>query len=307
MEVTVPSLLDGVRVDRAVALLAGVSRATAAELVERGAVELDGRPVTTRSAPLRAGASLSVALPETAEQIVEAEPDVVVPVVAEDEDVIVVDKPPGLVVHPGAGRERGTLVAGLLARYPELSELPAAGLGDPARPGIVHRLDRGTSGLLVVARSARAYRSLTEQLAARQVHRRYLALVAGIVADERGVVDAPLGRSTRQPTKMAVVAGGREARTAYRVLGRDEGPPPVSLLSLELETGRTHQIRVHLSAIGHPVVGDDLYGRPDGRLAEGRLFLHSTELSFAHPADGRPVGFESPLPEDLAALVPGGG
>jgi 23S rRNA pseudouridine1911/1915/1917 synthase len=307
MIVTVPTALDGVRVDRAVALLADVSRAQAADLVAEGRVVVDGVAVATRSTALVAGSTLAVDLPDAAPAGVEPEPDVELVVVHADADVIVVDKPPGLVVHPGAGHDRGTLVAGLVARFPDL-----AGVGDdPYRPGIFHRLDRGTSGLLAVARTAAAYESLTAQLAARTVGRRYVALVTGHVAEDRGVVDAPIGRSGRTPTKMAVAAHGRPARTAYRVLRRLDAVPgldrPSTLLVLALETGRTHQIRVHLAAIGHPVVGDDRYGgsgRVGGKaLRPGRLFLHAARLAFDHPGNGRWVEWTSPLPDDLAALT----
>lgn len=302
---SVPASLAGVRVDRAVSLLTGVSRAVAADLVERGQVRLGDEPVRARSLHVVAGQSLVVLLPE---------PEALVPdeavryeVVHEDEALIVVDKPPGLVVHPGAGSSRGTLAAGLLARDPGI-----AGVGDPRRPGIVHRLDRGTSGLLVVARTPDAYAALGAQLAARTVGRRYVALVAGHLASDRGVVDAPIGRSDRSPTKMAVAASGRPARTSYEVLERLEvragasAPARVraSLVSCTLETGRTHQIRVHLSAIGHPVVGDDRYGHPPrGVVAPGRLFLHAAELSLDHPTTGRRVSWTSPLPEDLTRVL----
>jgi len=311
--VSVPALLDGVRLDRAVSLLTGVSRARAAQLVAGGLVRVGGARATGRSQPLAEGVVLEIELPPERPTGPRADPGVALQVVHEDADVIVVDKPAGLVVHPGAGRRDGTMVSGLLARFPELAELAASGVADPERPGIVHRLDRGTSGLLAVARSERAYRSLTAQLAARTVERRYEALVAGSVEEERGVVEAPIGRSTRTPTRMAVSAEGRPARTAYRVLGRYREPLDATLLELALETGRTHQIRVHLAAIGHPVVGDDRYGTagPGGRrarvggglLAPGRLFLHAAALGFEHPATGEHVSWFSPLPADLLAVL----
>ncbi|HVX22912.1 MAG TPA: RluA family pseudouridine synthase [Acidimicrobiales bacterium] len=298
---TVPAVLDGVRVDRAVALLYDLSRSAAADLVAAGRVVVDGRPVTTRSAPLAAGAALAVDLPPADDGRPVAEPGVAFEVVHADDQVVVVDKPAGLVVHPGAGHAGGTLVSGLLARFPDL-----AAVGDPARPGIVHRLDRGTSGLLVVARTDLAYQSLAGQLAARTVGRRYLALATGQLADDQGVVDAPIGRSTRTPTKMAVTAHGRPARTGYRVLRRFDALPGVgqaTLLALTLETGRTHQIRVHLAAIGHPVVGDDRYGTGTDRLAPGRLFLHAARLGFEHPGTAAWVEWTSPLPADLEAVT----
>ena len=299
--ITVPALLDGVRVDRAVAMLAEVSRAQAAALVSAGRVRVDGQVVGARSQLLRSGSSLEID-PVGEGPVLEAEPDVAFGVVYEDDQLVVVDKPAGLVVHPGAGRRHGTLVSGLLARYPDL-----ASVGDPARPGIVHRLDRGTSGLLVVARTEVVYRSLVAQLSARTASRRYLALAAGEVGEERGVVEAPVGRSNRTPTRMAVSRDGRPARTRYRTLRRYLEPLPSSLLAVALDTGRTHQIRVHLAAIGHPVVGDDRYG-PGGRvggslLPGGRLFLHAAELTLDHPVTGERVGWRSPLPADLGSLL----
>lgn len=293
----VPGTLDGVRVDRAVAMVTGLPRSVVATLVAEGRVTVDGMAVTARSLPLAAGAELEVEVPPPADPVPPPDPAIEVRVVHEDDELVVVDKAAGVVVHPGAGHERDTLVSGLLARYPSL-----AGVGDPARPGIVHRLDRGTSGLLVVARTADAHRALAAQLAARTAGRRYLALVGGHVEEEEGVVDAPIGRSDRSPTRMAVAAHGRPARTGYRVLARYEHPFPATFLAVRLETGRTHQVRVHLAAIGHPVVGDDRYGGP---VVTGldRLFLHAAELSLDHPRTGRRCTWRSPLPDELAAVV----
>jgi 23S rRNA pseudouridine1911/1915/1917 synthase len=302
VELTVPALLDGVRVDRAVAMLGDVSRAVAAELVTTGQVRVDGRPVTTRSVTLAAGSTLEVVLPPDRPASPTPDPSVVLDLVHEDDQVLVVDKPAGLVVHPGAGHRDGTLVAGILARYPDVGLLGGS-VCPPERPGIVHRLDRGTSGLLAVARTELAYESLVSQLAARTVERRYLALAEGLMADDRGVVEAPIGRSARTPTKMTVSAQGRRARTGYRVVDRDPGPPPTTLVVLTLETGRTHQIRVHLAAIGHPVVGDDRYGAPRGPAGE-RLFLHAARLGFDHPTTGERLRFTSPLPAELAGRRP---
>jgi 23S rRNA pseudouridine1911/1915/1917 synthase len=296
----VPALLGGVRVDRGVAMLANVSRTEASALIAAGRVHVDGVAVTVGRALLRQGATITVAVPEDSDDAVAAEPGVDFAVVHADDEVVVVDKPAGLVVHPGAGHTEGTLVGGLLSRFPDLAELVSAGVCSADRPGIVHRLDKGTSGLLVVARTEGAYRTLGAQLADRSMDRRYLALVEGEVADDRGEVDAPIGRSTRTPTKMAIAAGGRPARTGYTVLERRGGPPrPTTLVELKLESGRTHQIRVHMAAIGHPVVGDARYGTPDRRLPGGRFFLHAFSLAFTHPASGERVTYSSPLPADL--------
>jgi len=303
LDVVVPPLLDAVRVDRAVAMLTGLTRSEAAALVSAGAVTLDEVVVARGSVALRAGQRLFAVLPADEGDAVAADPSVEVRVLVEDDAFLVVDKPPGLVVHPGAGHKDGTLVAGLLARYPELEAVGRVEGSSPSRPGIVQRLDKGTSGVLVVARTPASYRSLTAQLQARSVERVYLGLVEGSVADERGVIDAPIGRSQRTPTKMAVRAGGRPARTAYQVLERREGPTR-TLLELRLESGRTHQIRVHLSAIGRPIVNDPRYGsRREPALEEGRVFLHATVLAFDHPVTGERVRTTVELPGDLAALL----
>jgi 23S rRNA pseudouridine1911/1915/1917 synthase len=298
--VEVPSLLSGVRVDRGVAMMADVSRAVAAELVAAGRVLVDGVAVGVGRTELREGSVLTVHLPDPGTDRVAPDSGVAFEVVHADGEVVVVDKPAGLVVHPGAGHRDGTLVGGLLARFPDLAELVASGVCAADRPGIVHRLDKGTSGLMAVARTAMAYESLVGQLAARSMERRYLALVEGEVADDRGEIDAPIGRSGRTPTKMAIAAGGKAARTGYTVVERRAGPPPTTLVELRLQSGRTHQIRVHMAAIGHPVVGDARYGTPDRLLGSGRFFLHAFRLAFTHPRSGARLEFSSALPEDLA-------
>jgi 23S rRNA pseudouridine1911/1915/1917 synthase len=286
-------------------MVADVSRAVAARLVEAGRVLVDGAPVLSGRVPLREGTILTVELPEAASATPAAEPGVQFSVVHADADVAVIDKPAGLVVHPGAGHALGTLVGGLLAEFPDLADLVAAGVCPPDRPGIVHRLDKGTSGLLAIARTAAAYESLVAQLATRTMERKYLALVTGLVTDDRGEVDAPIGRSVRTPTKMAVTPRGRAARTAYTVLERRgvDSVAPTTLLELSLQSGRTHQVRVHMAAIGHPVVGDARYGTPDKRLGSGRFFLHAARLAFDHPVTGARSEFTSPLPGDLEGYL----
>lgn len=309
MEAPVSAALDGERVDRAIALLTGLPRAEVAGLVEAGAVRVDGRPVDARGRRVRAGQLLAVDLPEPAGGGgLEPDPAVAVPVVYEDPDLLVVDKPAGLVVHPGAGNRTGTLVQGLLARYPDLAGLADEEEGVADRPGIVHRLDKGTSGLLVVARTPAARAALVAALAAHRVERRYAALARGAVDADEGLVDAPLGRSSRDPTRITVQAGGREARTRYRVEARFTTPEVLTLLECRLETGRTHQIRVHLTAIGHPIVGDPRYGgrragAAAGLLPPDRPWLHAGALAFAHPRTGEALAFRSPLPADLQAVL----
>jgi 23S rRNA pseudouridine1911/1915/1917 synthase len=306
LTLAVPASLDGVRVDKAVALMADLSRSAVNDLVAAGRVRVDGTVVRSRSTVLRLGQELVVEQgDDPGPGPMEGDRSVVFEVVHADDDVIVVDKPAGLIVHPGAGHRTGTLVQGLVARYPELRSVGEAAGTDPDRPGIVHRLDRGTSGLMVVARSVDAYHSLVAQLGARTVTRRYRALVLGTVEGESGMVDAPIGRSVSSPTRMSVSRKGKEARTRYRVEQRFSQPSPCTLVTATLETGRTHQIRVHLAAIGHPVVGDAVYSQ-DRVLAGStvaRPFLHAYGLSFDHPGTGQPVSWSSDLPDDLAAQL----
>ncbi len=295
----VPLALAGERLDRVVAIITGVSRSDAAALVSAGGAVVDGVPALSGKVRMTEGQHLVLdlsALPSP--QLPEPDPTVDVPVVYMDDDVIVIDKPAGLVVHPGAGHPTGTLVNGLLARFPEIAQV-----GDPARPGIVHRLDVGTSGLLVVARTEVAYRSLVAALASRVVGRRYLALVWGRPASPIGVIEAPIGRDHRDPMKMAVVVDGKPARTHYRVLRSYRGDADVSELECRLETGRTHQIRVHLAAIGHPVVGDGTYGGARSALTPLRPVLHAAALSFEHPVSHETLSFTSPLPSDLQQVL----
>ncbi|MHB1444508.1 MAG: RluA family pseudouridine synthase [Acidimicrobiales bacterium] len=301
----VPAALDGQRLDRVLSMATGLARSQVHDLVVDRAVAVDGVVEDRPGRRLSAGQVVVADLPGAVLGGPEADPDVALSVVHEDEWLLVIDKAPGVVVHPGAGSQGRTLVNGLLARYPEL-----AGVGQPDRPGIVHRLDKGTSGLLLVARTPAAYEALTAMLAAREVSRRYVALVEGLVASDRGVVDAPVGRSARQPTRMAVSAAGREARTSYTVVRRFP-LAGMSLLHCHLETGRTHQIRVHLTSIGHPVVGDRQYRRPprpgSAAAPEGavpsRPFLHAAELRLEHPAGTGPLMVLSPLPPDLTAAL----
>ena len=293
---TVPAALAGERLDRVVALILDVSRSVASTVVESGGARVDGQPCISGKLRLVEGQEVAVdpgAVPVSS--LPAPDPSVEFGVVHVDDDVIVVDKPAGLVVHPGAGNADGTLVNGLLARFPEL-----AGVGEPHRPGIVHRLDAGSSGLLVVARTQDAADALIGQFASHSATRAYLALVWGYPEATHGVIDAPIGRSRQDPLRMAVVADGRPSRTEYRVLQRFDRPAELALLDCRLETGRTHQIRVHLSSINHPLVGDPVYGQRRPRLQLERPFLHAAELAFVHPGSGERVEFRSPLADDLA-------
>ena len=295
----IPDALDGERIDRVVALLTDCSRAEAVDLIVGEGVAVGDRTPTKPSQRLAAGATVRILRdPGRAAEGVVADPAGEFGVVHEDDDLIVVDKPPGLVVHPGAGHSGSTLVHGLIARYPELAEV-----GEPLRPGLVHRLDRGTSGLLVVARTPAAYEDLVAQLASHEVRRIYTALAWRHLEYAQGVVDAPIGRSRRDPLRMTVAVDGRPSRTHYHVDAEYSDPIEASLLTCQLETGRTHQIRVHLASIGHAVVGDDTYGGVRRSFAAPRPFLHARELAFTHPGTGDEVLFTSPLPDDLSTVL----
>ncbi len=296
----VPAALAGERIDRVVAMITGASRARVTEWLEAGLVSSNGVVIATRSRRVDEGDVVFVDVePDEGPRPLVPEPQIDVPIVFLDDDVIVIDKPAGLVVHPGAGNATGTLVQAMLAVHPEI-----AAVGEPDRPGVVHRLDKDTSGLMLMARSPVAHEELSAMLAAHEVERTYLTLVWGIPEARSGLVDAPIGRSAREPTKMVVSAQGRDARTRYTVLESFTDPVPCALVECRLETGRTHQIRVHMAAIGHAVVGDDRYRGTRPALTTPRMFLHSAALAFDHPV--RPeehLEFLSDLPSDLASVL----
>lgn len=311
--VVVPGSLHGERADRGLALLSGMTRSQAARLVSAGHVKVGAHTLSSGSRKLNKGEVLEVDVPEGSLAVPapfavpSGAPVPEATVIYADADIVVVDKPAGLVVHPGAGHPAGTLVDQLLAEFPDM-----AGTGtDGQRPGIVHRIDKGTSGLLMVARNPAAYSALVAQLSSRAVERRYLAIVHGEVEADEGIIDAPLGRSQRDRVKVSVMEGGRSARTRYRAVSRATVPLEASLLTCRLETGRTHQIRAHMTAIGHPVLLDERYAKAR-LLAAARLalpwlerpWLHAAYLGFKHPGDGRAMSFASSLPEDLARCLP---
>ncbi|WP_047866340.1 RluA family pseudouridine synthase [Rubrobacter aplysinae] len=291
--------MGGERLDRLVSLGTGMSRSAARRAVEEGLVEAGGERRTSPS--YRVGSGETVVVETTAEPGVQAE-EIPVPVVYEDAHLLVVDKPAGLVVHPGAGNPSGTLVNALVSRG-------IIGGDDPVRPGVVHRLDRDTSGLLALSKSEEAYGGLVEQLSERSVGRIYRAVVLGSGLPRTGTVDSPVGRHPENPTLMA--AGlGKKAVTHFQTLaavsgdkGEDKGG--YTMLRVRLETGRTHQIRVHLAAIGHPVYADPLYGTRVGGARGARLWLHAESLSFIHPVTGEPLEFEAGIPWDLLASASG--
>jgi 23S rRNA pseudouridine1911/1915/1917 synthase len=279
---------DAPRLDQYLAaLLPGQSRSQVQRLIADGQVRLNDAPVRAATR-LRAGDRLTWVVPAPQPTRLEAEP-MDLRVVYEDDDLMVIDKPAGLVVHPGPGHSTGTLVHGLLGRGPGWSTI-----GGVERPGIVHRLDRDTSGLMVVARNDQAHRELARQLQERIMTRRYRAIVVGEVADPAARIEARIGRDPKNRQRMAVVAGGREAITEFRRLALAGGH---SLLAVTLGTGRTHQIRVHLAYIHHPVLGDPIYGRRSPLIA--RPALHAEALTLRHPKTRKSMTWESPPPEDF--------
>lgn len=289
--VVVPADLSGVRADRVIAEVLELPRSHVREIIDAGGATRGGVPVRP-SDKLSADTSLIVEVP-TEDVDLLPDPDVAFSVLYEDRDIVVVDKPIGLIVHPGSGKVMGTLANGLLSRYPEIE-----GVGQVDRWGIVHRLDRDTSGVMVVARTQGAYERLVEMMRSRTITRRYLAAVAGTFTNTTGTIDAPVGRDPENPTRMGITRSGRAAVTHYRRLAQ-WSDRQVALLSVTLETGRTHQIRVHMRAIEAPVLGDSAYGRRGVVGDPGRPWLHARQLSFKHPTDDSSVDIISELPADL--------
>jgi 23S rRNA pseudouridine1911/1915/1917 synthase len=302
-ELTVPDGTKPVRVDRFVTDVTGLSRSHVQKLISAGHLTASGLPLRA-NAIVGGGARLTLVVPPAASVDLVPEPEIHVPVVYEDDDVLIIDKPYGLVVHPSPGHATGTLVHALLGRAAtEGSHTAFGAIAGVERPGIVHRLDRDTSGLLMVAKNDAAQTSLMAQLKARRVQKTYLALVQGVVAAAVGRIEAPIGRDPRNRTRMAVVPDGRPSTTGYRVRERFAA---WTLLELDLVTGRTHQLRVHLDAIGHPIAGDPVYGTGTSRRGpEGleRLFLHAWRLELTSPSKGQLIRAEAPLPDDLEVML----
>ena len=295
LTITVPDTAEG-RIDRLVADESGLSRSYVQKLITEGHVTSGGNPIKSNQTVVP-GDVLEMEIPDPVPLELTAEP-IPLSVVYEDEDLLIIDKASGLVVHPAPGHSGGTLVNALLARDTEYG-----GIAGVQRPGIVHRLDRDASGLLMVAKDDKAQASLMAQLKDRDVKKTYLALVQGTVVATTGRVEAPIGRDPHHRTRMAVVPTGRPAVTGYRV---NERFPGWTLLELDLITGRTHQIRVHLTAIGHPIAGDPLYGTGTSKKGpEGleRLFLHSWRIELHSPTDGHLIKATAPLPPELEAVL----
>jgi 23S rRNA pseudouridine1911/1915/1917 synthase len=304
IHLTVPSGLAGQRLDKALTLLAAelsdlaLSRARLQALLAAGHVALNGKTVKDASRKAKAGETYAVDVPPPESAAPEAQ-DIALTIVYEDKDVLVIDKPPGLVVHPAPGNRDRTLVNALLAHC----GTSLSGIGGVARPGIVHRLDKDTSGLIVAAKNDLAHQKLSAQFADRSLSRTYLAVVHGVPGLRAGLIDAPIGRHPRDRKKMAVAAKGRQARTRYKVL---ETFDAAALVECQLETGRTHQIRVHMAHIRHPLIGDPTYGKGRAQktlYAFPRQALHAAAIKFIHPRTGRAMNFTSPLPKDMKALL----
>jgi 23S rRNA pseudouridine1911/1915/1917 synthase len=296
---TVPDGAGAQRVDRFVADVTGLSRSYVQKLISAGHLTASGDPLRA-NAIVGPGTKLRLEVPPAERAAIEPDSGIVLEVVYEDDDLLIVDKPSGLVVHPAPGHPSGTLVNALLGRD---GGREYGGIAGVQRPGIVHRLDRDTSGLLIVAKRDSSQAALMAQLKARRIKKTYLALVEGSVAAAVGRIEAPIGRDPRHRTRMGVVQDGRPSVTGYRVRERFAA---WTLLELDLVTGRTHQIRVHLDAIGHAVAGDRVYGTGTSRKGPeglGRMFLHAWRLELASPSDGHLIRAEAPLPAELAAVV----
>ncbi|MFP5246861.1 MAG: RluA family pseudouridine synthase [Thermoanaerobaculia bacterium] len=305
-EATVGESQHGLRLDRALTeLFSNESRSFLANLVSEGRVRVDGKIAAKPSQKVEQGQTVTIEVPPPAPSAVESQ-DLPLTILYEDDDVAVIDKPAGLVVHPAAGHPDQTLVNALLFHVSGLS-----GVGGELRPGIVHRLDKDTSGVMVIAKHDEAHRKLTANWNTDAVRKEYLALVYGTPSSERGTIEAPIGRDPRDRKRMAVVKDGRHAITDYAITERLKY---VSLIRCRLRTGRTHQIRVHLKHLGHPIVGDPVYsgpqwrGIPDKKVQKllssfPRQALHAARIAFAHPRDGNVLTFEAPVPADMRELI----
>lgn len=293
-ELTAATEHAGVRLDAFLSADGALTRSQAARLIAEGRVRVNGKPAT-KSARLSGGETVTVDVPQLRETALPAQ-DIPLDVVYEDDDVIVVNKPTGLVVHPAPGHPDGTLVNALLHHCGD----SLSGIGGEKRPGIVHRIDRDTSGLIIAAKNDAAHLALSAQLKDHSLSRTYECLVTGNMKQDSGTVDAPIGRSSADRKKMAVVPTGRRAVTHWEVVARYPG---VTHLRCRLETGRTHQIRVHMAYIGHPILGDTVYGAKKPVPGLTGQCLHATGLRFVHPRTGEPVELHCPLPPEFTAML----
>ena len=297
LECTIPPQMEGIRLDKVLSeSYDGLSRSYIQKLFGQGCIEVGGEVCTEKKISAAAGQTVRIHLPEPKRLNVQGE-DIPLDIVYEDEAVLVVNKPAGMVVHPAPGSPSGTLVNALLYRYGD----QLSSINGVLRPGIVHRIDKDTSGLLMVARDDQAHESLSAQLAEHTITRRYRAIVCDNIKEDSGIIDRPIGRDPRNRLRNAVVAsGGKRAVTHYRVLERFGR---YTLVEAVLETGRTHQIRVHMAYIRHPLLGDSLYGRGSGSAGARRQMLHAGILGFNHPRTGEYMEFEAPLPDDFERVL----
>lgn len=294
MEFVVPEAAHGTRLDTFLATQSGYTRSRIERLIEEGCIAVQGVAAKKSGMKLAAGQSVRMDVPEVKEAHVEAQ-CIALDILYEDSDVVVVNKPCGMVVHPAAGNEDGTLVNALLYHIRDLS-----GIGGAMRPGIVHRLDKDTSGVLLVAKNDAAHQALSAQFKARTMEKHYLAVVQGGFAQDEGEIDAPLARHRTDRKRMAVVTEGKPSKTTYTVVERLRG---AALLDVHLHTGRTHQIRVHMAYIGRPILGDVIYGGKHPPHKATRLMLHAWWIAFTHPRTGERVRVEAPMPEEFARSV----
>ncbi len=285
--------ISNLRLDKFLHITLNISRSHAQKLIAEGRVLVDGQSAKS-STKLQIGTQVSVSFADDEPDDTPLPQDIPLDIIFEDDDIIVLNKPAGLVVHPATGHTQDTLVNALLHHTPSIAAL------HPERPGIVHRLDRDTSGVMVVAKNEASLENLQAQFKARKVEKIYLTLVYGIPKSPKGIIDVPLGRDPQHRQKFAARADGKPARTHYAVVQTFEG---FSLLSVKLETGRTHQIRVHLAWLAHPVVGDTVYGYKKNRLRAKRQFLHASQLSFSHPRTGERLHFKAPIHADLQEIL----
>jgi 23S rRNA pseudouridine1911/1915/1917 synthase len=287
----VGNMEEDIRIDKLISIwFPDVSRSKWQDLIKSGNITVDGSK-TKSSHRVSAGEKIEIDIPEGFNSKRLVPQDIPLDVVYEDSYLIGINKPSSLVVHPGPGHEKGTLANGLVYRYEKLPDLP-----DPERPGIVHRLDKGTSGIIVVARTDEIYLELKDQFKNREVEKEYLAIVDGHFDEKEGLIDAPVGRSTRDKTKMKVKMGGKESRTQFSVIEEFENS---TLLRIKPVTGRTHQIRVHMDYINHRILGDSYYGGPPAE----RLMLHARRLTIRHPVEGTELTLEAPVPDEFAERI----
>lgn len=288
----IPPTLNNERLDRVISMITGMTRSMAEDLIASFQVQVNNQIISKRSYKVKTDDVVELRIPEGFLDPIEKNPDVKLNVIYTDEHLIVINKEAGQVMHPGMAKERNSIASGLLFKYPEIKAV-----GQFDRPGIVHRLDKMTSGLVIAARSQLAYEKLTNLIKKRELKRKYVALVEGIVSANNGIIDAPIGRSIYNPRAMDIVVSGKPAISIYRVIRRFNDKN-LTFVELELKTGRTHQLRVHLKSIGHPIVGDYLYGAKLPNI--NRTFLHSYYLSFIHPITNQSMTFKTDLPVDLA-------